>query len=103
MVNKRPGPLKAFPFPALAITLGSLFACASANAVPTIAPANIGTLDTGYGFSATDTVANAPILDPIWTVPLLSTGNAGGTGGTPPGGIPGGAIGAVVPAYLVPN
>jgi hypothetical protein len=88
------------PCRAAVAIIASLLACASAHATPiSVNPANINILDTGYGLNG------SPVgtIDPNWTVSLLSTGNAGGTGGTPPGGIPGGAIGAVTPAYLVPN
>jgi hypothetical protein len=66
--------------------MGCLFACATAQAI------NITALNTGAGLFSVNN--GAVLVDPNWTVSLLSTVPAGQT---PPGGIPTGA------AYLIPN
>jgi hypothetical protein len=55
---------------------------------------SISSLNTGAGLYNVNTLANAPVVDPNWSVSLLSTDPSGQT---PPGGMPTGA------AYLVPN
>jgi hypothetical protein len=54
----------------------------------------ISSLNTGAGLYSINTTANAPIVDPNWSVSLLSTNPPNQT---PPGGNPNGM------AYLVPN
>ena len=69
-----------------AAIMGCLFACATAQAI------NITALNTGAGLYGAN--FGAVVVDPHWTISLLSTDPLGQT---PPGGIPAG------PAYLVPN
>lgn len=66
-----------------------LLGCVSAQA--SVLLQDISSLDTGAGLYSGNTLANAAVVDPNWTVSLLSSA------GEPPGGYPAGS------AYLVPN